>query len=198
MENRPITIHGGRLLWLGEHWINALRPDSAEQPTAWVSLFHTRWSAAGEGNVAQILIDDGGTKFSAICADSRELADYAQREFFARSSVRDPGAPIVKATFQREGEMQREPGWLIEAGGHRIVARWTITEPPVIADGTFKPGTEHFTALFFTDEATVELDGKRIDGKPYRRDIWKPTIGGERSSCVIALAEPLIGLPTRS
>jgi hypothetical protein len=27
-----------------------------------------------------------------------------------------------------------------------------------------------------------------------RRDIWKPTIGGERSSCVFALAETLIEL----
>jgi len=49
--------------------------------------------------------------------------------------------------------------------------------------------------LFFTSEASVDLDGRRIEGKPSMRDIWKPTIGGERSSCVFALAETQVELP---
>ena len=52
--------------------------------------------------------------------------------------------------------------------------------------------TEHFTLLFFTDAASVQRDGQSIEGQPYLHDIWKPSIGGERSSCVIALAEILL------
>jgi hypothetical protein len=192
--NRPITLHAGKLLWLGEHWIHAIRPEGATNPSGWVSLFHTRHSPAGEGTVAQIIIA-GPPRFSAVCTDSRELADYGQREFFARSTQRDPEAPILDARFRREGDTRRDPAWVIEAGGHRIVARWEITEPPVIADGSFRSGTEHFTVLFFTYRASVEFDGQLVPGVPYPREIWKASIGGERSSCVFALAETLIELP---
>jgi len=189
---RPITLHTGKLIWVGEHWIAALRPDGAEKPSAWISLFHTRYSAAGEGNAAQIIVPG----LSVVATDNRELGEYAQREFFARSSVRDPNAPIVEARFRREGDTRRDPAWVIETGNHRVVARWVVTDPPVIADGSIREGTEHFALLFFTNEATVELNGKRVEGKPYPRDIWKPSIGGERSSCVFALAEAFMELPT--
>jgi hypothetical protein len=193
--DRPVSIHDGTLVWIGEHWINALRPEGAAAPSAWVSLFHTDYSREGEGNVAQVLIS-GGSRVSFVAADNLELARYLNHEFLSRSSVRDPDAPIVSARFRREGDVRREPAWVIETDAHRIVARWRVTGPPVIAEGSFRTGTEHFTVLFFTDEASVELDGKRIEGKPYSRDIWKPTLGGDRSSCVFALAETLIQLPS--
>jgi hypothetical protein len=192
--NRPVNVHGGRLLWSGEHWINAIRPEGSETPSAWVSLFHTRYSPAGEGNAAQILIT-GEPGLSMIATDNRDVCELTQESFFSRRSVLPADAPVVDASFRREGATSRDPAWVIEAGGHRIVARWHVTEPPVIASGTFRPGTEHFTLLFFTDDAEVELNGRRIEGRPYERDIWQPTIGGMRSSCVFALAETLIELP---
>jgi hypothetical protein len=191
---RPVTLHGGKLVWLGEHWLAAIRPDGAASPSAWVSLFHTRYSPAGEGNVAQVMIT-GAKTFSAVCADSLELADFVQAKFFSRSSVRDPNAPTIKSRFQREGDIRRDPSWVIEAAGHRIVARWRPAEAPVIADGTILEGTEHFTVLFFANEASVEFDREAVEGRPYGREIWKSSIGGERSSCVFALAETLIELP---
>ena len=193
--DRPVAVHSGQLIWSGEHWINALRPEGAESPSAWISLFHTRYSSAGEGNVAQVMIS-GETGFSIVCTDSRELTQWITSMFLSRSSYYDRDAPVVEARFQRTGDITRDPEWLIETDKHRVVARWHVTEPPVIADGSFRSGSEHFTLLFFTDNATVELDGRSIDGKPFRRDIWKPTIGGERSSCVFALAETLIELPS--
>jgi len=62
----------------------------------------------------------------------------------------------------------------------------------VIAYGPFSPTTEFFTVLFFTLESTLELDGQSLAGQPYLRSIWEPTIGGKRSSSVIALNETLI------
>jgi len=38
----------------------------------------------------------------------------------------------------------------------------------------------------------MKLDGRAVEGKPYTRDIWKKSIGGDRSSCVFALAETFI------
>jgi hypothetical protein len=185
---RPITLHEGKLVWSGEHWLAAIRPAGADSPSAWVSLVHTRYSPAGEGNVAQVLIA-GANTFSAICADNLELVDFVQTLFFSRSSIRDPKASIIKSRFQRGGDIRRDPSWIIEVANHRIVARWQLTEPPVIADGTISEGTEHFTILFFTNQASVEFDQQAIAGQPYAREIWKPSIGGERSSCFLALAD---------
>ena len=37
---------------------------------------------------------------------------------------------------------------------------------------------------------------RQIEGEPYRRDIWQQSIGGERSSCVVALSETFIEVPS--
>ena len=189
--DRPVTVHDGTLLWSGEHWINAIRPEDAESPTAWLSLFHTRYSSAGEGTTAQIIIA-GRNQLSVVCTDNPEVCEFTQRQFFAHSSVIDTNAPVVEARFYRQGDVRRDPQWVIEFNQHRVVGRWHVTDPPVIAEGTFKSGTEHYTSLFFADQAEVELDGQPIEGQPYPRDIWRQSIGGMRSSCVFALAETLV------
>jgi hypothetical protein len=187
--NGPVQIHSGRLAWSGEHWINALRRDESG-PAAWVSLFHTRYSPAGEGNAAQVFIPEKG--IDIICADNPELGAWSVQRFFAKSTHRTPDAPVVAAHFHRKGDIRHDPAWAIEFEGHRLVAHWHVTQEPVIAHGSFSAGTEHFTILYFTDEATIEFDGEPIEGAPYLRDIWQPSIGGMRSSCVIALAETLL------
>ena len=45
--DRSVSVHTGKLIWSGEHWINAIRREGDESPSAWVSLFHTRYSPAG-------------------------------------------------------------------------------------------------------------------------------------------------------
>jgi len=188
---RPVRVHQGKLIWAGEHWVAAIRPEGATQPSASISLYHIRYSAAGEGNFAQVIIG-GDAPFSAVCIDRPELAEYRRAEFLARTIARDPNAPTVTARFQREGDMRRDPAWIIETENRRIIVRWQIAEPPVIADGTFRAGTEHFTVLFFAREASIEINGRPVAGKAYLIDGWKRTIGGERSSCCIALAEMML------
>ena len=192
--SHPVQIHRGRLVWSGEHWINALRRHGEQKPSAWFSLFHTRWSARGEGNAAQLVVPSLG--LDMVCTDNRELAAWVTERFFQHSTVYNPDAPVVDAIFSRAGDVRREPAWVIETRGpkHGVVARWSVREEPVIASGSFKPGTEHFTALFFTNESSVEVDGRPVEGAPYLRDIWAPTIGGQRSSSVFALAETLLEL----
>lgn len=189
--DKPVTVHAGKLIWLGEHWINALRPEGG--PTSIVSLFHTRYSSAGEGNAALVRIG-GNDGLHAICADSDELAHYLTERFFRNVDYFEAGLPVLASRFSRVGDIRRDPGWIIEAGGRRVVARWQVAMPPVVADGSFRAGTEHFTVLFFSDKASLELDSQAIAGRPYPRDIWQPSIGGQRSSCVLALAETLIEL----
>src|ERR1043166_4763283 len=173
-----VSLHPGKLVWSGEHWISGLRPPGPDSPTAWASLFHTRYSLAGEGNVAQVILASQ-PRVSFIGTDNPPLCEFIRREFLSKSSVQDPRAEVVNATFQRIGDIRRDTAWIIETASHRVTARWIVTEPPVIAHGSFRAGTEHFTVLFFTNQSTVELDGRAIEGGPYPRDIWKKSIGGD-------------------
>ena len=186
---RP-NLNRGVLRWCGEHWINALSDKGSDQPTAWFSLFHTRYSEVGEGSVLQLVIPQAG--ISAVCSDSSELGNWVADRFLSKSSVQTPDAKVEDASFQRFGATHDKPSWTVEWAGHRIDARWNVTEPPVIAYGPFSPGTEFFTVLFFTMASTLKLDGQALPGRPYLRDIWEGTIGGERSSSVIALNETFI------
>ena len=120
------------------------------------------------------------------------------RPFFSRSSVATPDARIEPATFHRQGATHDAPSWTVEWGGRRIEARWTIEAPPVIAYGPFAPGAEFFTILFFTVESALEIDGRVLPGRPYPRDIWEKSVGGHRSSSLIALNESLIEPRDRS
>ena len=47
--------------------------------------------------------------------------------------------------------------------------------------------------LLFAREAEIHANGARVPGAPYADGRWRPVIGGgDRSSCVIALAETFI------
>ena len=91
----------------------------------------------------------------------------------------------------------RDPEWTISAEDHEIVAKWSRIQPVVIAAGPW-PGDSNsnyvHTLLHFADESLIELDGHVIDGKPYIRDIWHESIGGDRSSCLFAISESLMTL----
>jgi hypothetical protein len=78
------------------------------------------------------------------------------------------------------------------SSGHRLTATWSGLERPVIVEapgGVFGPKTDLFSLLFFASEASIQLNGAKISGGPYVRDIWRKSIGGDRSSCVFALSE---------
>jgi len=190
---RP-TLNRGALQWCGEHWINALSDtrdeEAGDQPSAWFSLYHTRYGEVGEGNVLHLVVPRAG--ITVICSDNPELRTWVADRFLSKSTVQTPDAGVEDASFQRLGATRDQPSWVIEWAEHRIEARWTVTEAPVIAYGPFTPGTEFFTVLFFTMASTLELDGHALPGQPYLRDIWEPTIGGRRSSSVISLNETLI------
>ncbi|MBI81924.1 MAG: hypothetical protein CMJ81_01885 [Planctomycetaceae bacterium] len=103
--------------------------------------------------------------------------------------------PVVHGTFTRWGDATHNPGWRMEMeDGHVIVSGWTVADPPIVLNTPWKNGQETFSILYFTDQATVELDGKPIEGSPYLRDIWQETLGGDRSSCVLALSESFFSM----
>lgn len=186
MADRPV-LNDGTLVWLGEHWLNAVRADEDAQPSGWFSLYHTRYSAAGEGHALQLVVPDEDLRL--IATDNPALGRWMADRFFAQSSVQTPDVSPVPATFRREGRTDLDPAWVVEVAGRRVTARWSVAQPPVLAYGPFGPAREFFTALFFTDQSTIEVDGRRVAGRPYARDIWEHTIGGQRSSSVFALAE---------
>jgi hypothetical protein len=101
----------------------------------------------------------------------------------------------VKARFSRAGDIRTSPAWVLETERGTVRATWSRLGPPIIADGSFREGTEHFTVLIFAEEATIDVNGQACPGVPYRVDVWKPSIGEQRSSCVFALAETFIRLP---
>lgn len=191
------VINPGTLLWSGEHWINYIRRPDAETDSGMFSLYHTRYSRAGEGTVAFIRLPAVG--FEAICTDNREVTHFIS-ELMIREGNPFHGRdlPILDAVLKRAGDIRSEPVWLIQTDRHRIVSTWTHLQPPVIAEApapTFSPHRDFFTLLFFTGGASITFDGQQIEGTPYPRDIWVNSIGGERSSCVFALAETMTDAP---
>src|SRR5207244_6538792 len=123
----------------GEHWVNFLREDEADSDSAKISFFHLRYSPAGEGNVAVVRIS-GQPGFDAIYTDSRAVVDFAVDFFFRRRDYYKDDLPVVDATFSRKGDVRTAPSWMIQTDQHRILSTWTVTQPPVIAEGEFREG----------------------------------------------------------
>ena len=197
LVSRPV-LNPGTLVWSGEHWINFLRRPGDDSDSGMVSLYHTHYSAAGEGTVAWVHIrGDGG--FTVIYTDNEELVPLIVENMGPRRNPAfDHDLPILAAAFARGGDIRRDPSWTISTDERQIVARWLVSQPPAIAEGpspVFKQGVDFFTILFFTDEASITVSGRAVDGQPYIRDTWRASIGGDRSSCVFALAETMTAVP---
>ena len=191
--SRPI-VNPGKLFWSGQHWINFIREPDAEINSAMVSLWYTHYCEAGEGSVAYVDIqDDPG--ISGIYTDNKDAVTFMQEWMKGRGGLYDKDLPIIEAQFRREGDIQNTPSWVIDAGGDRLVATWSQIQLPVILDAPapkFREDRDVYSLLFFTDEASITLNERKIAGNPYPTDIWKKSIGDERSSCVFALSETFI------
>src|SRR5262245_16956281 len=135
LPSRPITQHHGALLWAGEHWILSLRPEGMEQPSGYLSLFHTRYSPAREGNVALVRIY-GRPEFHALCTDNPELGQYLTERSFSRVDQYSSDLATVDAIFLRAGDIRSDPAWVIRTRERRLLARWYVSQPPIVADGS--------------------------------------------------------------
>lgn len=187
------TINGN-VQWSGEHWINYLRRPGEQADSGSFSMYHTRYSEAGAGTVG--FVDIAAAGFAAICTDNRELAAWTFDAMIrGRGNQFDRQLPIVDATFSCDGDIRTNPSWTVQTEGHTIVSTWNITEPATIHWGPAPSGAENlqiFSLLFFTYNVSLTHNGAVVEGEPYTRDIWRPSIGGDRSSCVFALAETTI------
>lgn len=192
----PMKIREGEMIWCGEHWINYQKIGEDDKITGMVSLYHTDYSPYGSGNTAYVICHDE-LDFEFICTDNRPLAGFIHDEMIKNKVLHfDKKFEIVDAGFKLEGDIVSSPRWQIDCGKHIITAVWNDPDPAIVA---YRPQeiTQNdyvfFSNLFFTDSAYIEVDGRRIKGKPYGRDIWIEVLGGgERSSCVFALGETMI------
>ena len=135
-----MTQDGG-LLWSGEHWIAYLRRPGEESNSASVGVYHTRWSPAGEGNVALIHVEGPGG-FSAAVADNRAVYDFTMERVRAAAPddpFNDIDLPLLDGSLVRGGDVRSAPYWLITAGGRTVVATWSDLVTPFIMTG--KPPT---------------------------------------------------------
>ncbi|NKB71407.1 MAG: hypothetical protein GKR89_30410 [Candidatus Latescibacteria bacterium] len=180
--------------WSGEHWINYLRRPGETADSGGLSLYHTHYSQAGAGTVACIDIPAAG--WTAICTDNRELAAWLVATMIrGRGNQFDRDLPLVEAAISRGGDIRTAPSWTVQAAGHTVVSTWHITEPATIHWGPAPSGASDlhiFSLLFFTDRALLNHNSAPVEGVPYTRDIWRNSIGGDRSSCVFALAETFL------
>jgi hypothetical protein len=194
--NRPL-VNPGTLLWTGQHWVNFIREPGAEADSGMVSLWHTHYCAAGEGTMAYVYIP-GNEGFQGICTDNPDIAEFIRSWMQGRGGLYDRPLPVVGATFRREGEVRQAPSWVIETEKDQIIATWSHIDPVVILNRSVPTDRAVWTLLFFTASARIVLNGHLIPGQPYLRDIWKPSIGGDRSSCVFALSETFIQTPSNT
>lgn len=190
-----MTQSGG-LLWSGEHWIAYLRRTGEESNCASVGVYHTRWSPAGEGNVALIHIE-GEDGFSAAVADNRAVYDFTMERVRAAAPddpFNDLDLPLLDGSVVRGGDVRSAPYWLITARGRTVVATWSDLVTPFIMTG--KPPNDRgvavaFSVLIFSDGGSIALDGEQAPGAPYAREGWRRITGpnGPASSFCFALAE---------
>ncbi|MCY3555894.1 MAG: hypothetical protein OXH56_11315 [Gemmatimonadetes bacterium] len=194
--NRPI-VNPGRLFWTGQHWINYVRPAGAGENSAMVSLWHTHYCSAGEGTVAYVLIEDGFS-YHRICTDNPEMTTFIQTWMSGRGGMYDMELEVVPASFTRSGNVLDAPAWTIETEEDQVIARWGGLRSPELLEAPaprFREGWDVFSCLYFARSAQIMFNGHMIPGEPYPVDIWKPSLGGERSSCVFALSEAFIEVP---
>jgi len=162
-----------------------------------VSLYRTDWSPAGEGHVAFVLIREP-TRFGAVCCDNRAVLESIRAAWIqGRGSPFDCDLAVLEATFTRTGDSLDSPSWVIRTPEHWVEAQWSELEPPVVAyRGTDRETVSRralFNVLMFARKGSIRLDGQDVPGKPYLRDIWRDNLGGgDRSSCVFALAETFV------
>ncbi|MXZ73877.1 MAG: hypothetical protein F4207_01950 [Gemmatimonadetes bacterium] len=191
--DRPI-VNPGRLHWTGQHWINYIRPPNAGENSAMVSLWHTHYCSAGEGTVAYVLIEHGSS-YRRICTDNPDLAAFIRNWMSGRGGMYDMELEVVPAVFTRSGNVLDTPAWTIETADDLVIARWDGLQPPELLDAPgpgLREGWDVFSCLFFARSARIMFNGHLIPGEPFPVDTWKPSIGGERSSCVFALSETFI------
>ncbi len=196
MMARPI-INPGILKWSGEHWVNYLRQPGADHDSGMVSLFHTRYSAAGEGNAAFVDIP-GDPGCLGLFTDNQPVAAFIQEMISGRGNPFDRQLEVVEARIERGGDIRHKPSWIIDGGDRRVVATWSDIRAPIIVEGwspTFGRDRDFFTILNFAGQATLTLNGRAVAGLPYQRNIWQSSIGGDHSSCVFALAETMVKVP---
>jgi len=189
---RPL-VNPGSLYWTGQHWMVYIREPGSDQDTGRVSVWHTHFCEAGEGTI--IYVDIPGA-YRAACTDNREVAGFMDRWLRKLPGPYDIDH-LVDARIERRGDIRQDPSWFVEAEDHTILTTWTEIEPPVILDGPapkFKEDQDVYSYLFFSG-GSILFDEKPVPGAPYIRDTWNASIGGDRSSCVIALSETFIDRP---
>ena len=193
----PSPVLPGHLLWSGEHWICFLRAPGSREDSVRVSLYRSGYSPAGEGHVAFVVLPG---HVRAVMTDNRGLLEFIRQTMF-RGKAPPFGAslPVVDAAFRREGDLKESPSWIMHTGEHCLRVTWTELETPTLVyrgDPELQRERPAFTVLFFCQRARVLLDGGRIEGTPYPRSIWREALGGgDRSSCVFAIAETMIRPP---
>lgn len=185
---------GSKLVWSGEHWILYLRRPGEADNSGSVSLYHTSYSAAGEGTVAFARSDEVGLE-PTLFAENSALAEFVIENVVAWGpSPFERHTPIVQASFKRGGDVRSAPTWRIEANDHVVDAEWSHLEPEVVMDRPLESGavTVVHSVLFFSAAATMKVNGRQVEGEPFVRESWRRAIGRPGSSCCFALAETLV------
>ena len=97
----------GELLFSGEHWLNYLRPAGSERDSAMVSIYHGRYSPAGPGTAAYVLIPGEGV--AAACTDSPAFETFIRATMY-RNEGPFAELPTVAAEFRRDDGWGSHPG----------------------------------------------------------------------------------------
>ena len=191
----------GSVIWSGENPIVSLKLDPQGDELTNVTFFRIVYSPAGGGHAAFISTRSFGGLFEAY-TDNRPLGVWLRDEVlpsyphYATKPVST--IPLKTATFGSEGDARK--AWLerIVADGRVIELAWSDLTTPFIVDnpgGSTGKAPYHVISLFVpARRATLTIDGKAAEGRPFPRDI----AGTQSSTCFLAFSETWLTLPDRS
>lgn len=195
----PITFPG-KVAWSGENPGISLKTDPNGPFTALASFFRVVLSPHGRGHALMLLQapQDGASDGNFCLTDNEKMARYLVSDFVSHFGAWRglPGLAGMKYRRLESVEASGDPASTysetVRAGDVTVKLTWSGLGAPFCF--AFRPensatGKHHMPSLFVgCENATIEVNGKALPGKPVPRDV----AGHNISTAMLAFSETWI------
>lgn len=184
-----VQIDSNEVRVTGENSFIRLAQQEGGEFTTRASHWRVFYSPAGVGHALFLQTEITDAPIT-IYADNEDVARWLQEEIESMlyPAFADTSLPIVKAAFERGGDVRGTAIETVKGSGVDILMSWSsVLEPFPMHVPPGVNGRSHgvYSVFFPAREASLVLNGKRASGSPQRDDRG----GRESMSAVLAWAE---------